>query len=45
MFRRDMWERAGGYRQEYAPGEDTEFWLRGLSVGFNARRVTDRTAL
>jgi glycosyltransferase involved in cell wall biosynthesis len=40
MFRRDMWERAGGYRQEYAPGEDTEFWLRGLSVGFNAKRVT-----
>jgi glycosyltransferase involved in cell wall biosynthesis len=42
MFRRDMWERAGGYRQEYAPGEDTEFWLRGLSVGFNAKRVTDQ---
>jgi hypothetical protein len=41
MFRRDMWERAGGYRQEYAPGEDVEFWLRGLSVGFNARKVTD----
>jgi glycosyltransferase involved in cell wall biosynthesis len=41
MFRRDMWERAGGYRQEYAPGEDVEFWLRGLSVGFNAKKVTD----
>lgn len=40
MFRRSMWLRAGGYRQEYAPGEDTEFWTRGLSVGFNARRVT-----
>lgn len=41
MFRKDMWERAGGYRQEYAPGEDVEFWLRGLSVGFNARKVTE----
>lgn len=41
MFRRDLWERAGGYRQEYAPGEDTEFWLRGLSVGFNAKKVTN----
>lgn len=41
MFRRDMWERAGGYRQEFAPGEDVEFWLRGLSTGFNARKVTD----
>lgn len=41
MFRRAMWERAGGYRQEFAPGEDAEFWTRGLSVGFTARRVTE----
>lgn len=41
MFRKDMWERAGGYKQEYAPGEDVEFWLRGLSVGFNAKKVSD----
>ena len=41
MFRRSMWERAGGYKQEYKPGEDTEFWTRGLSVGFTAKRVTD----
>jgi glycosyltransferase involved in cell wall biosynthesis len=40
MFRRAMWERAGGYKQVYAPAEDTEFWVRGLSVGFNARRVS-----
>lgn len=40
MFRRAMWERAGGYKQVYAPGEDTEFFTRGLSVGFTARRVT-----
>lgn len=41
MFRKDMWERCGGYRQTYAPAEDTEFWVRGLSVGFSAKRVTD----
>jgi len=41
MFRRAMWERAGGYKQEYKPAEDTEFWTRGLSVGFSAKRVTD----
>ena len=40
MFRKDMWRRAGGYKQEYAPGEDTEFWTRGLSVGFTAQKVT-----
>src|SRR3990167_4377054 len=41
MFRKQMWNRAGGYRQEYAPAEDTEFWVRGLSVGFSARKVTE----
>ena len=41
MFRRDMWVRAGGYQQWCAPGEDTEFWTRGLSVGFEARKVTE----
>jgi glycosyltransferase involved in cell wall biosynthesis len=40
MFRKEMWVRAGPYRQEYAPGEDTEFWVRGLSVGYDALRVT-----
>lgn len=41
MFRRDMWKRAGGYKQVYAPAEDTEFFTRGLSVGFRAKRVSD----
>lgn len=41
MFRREMWERAGGYRQVYAPAEDTEFWVRGLSLGFEARKVSN----
>lgn len=40
MFRREMWERAGPHKQEYAPGEDAEFWTRGLSVGFTAKKIT-----
>lgn len=39
LFRKTMWERAGGYKQVYAPGEDTEFMVRGLSVGFIAAPV------
>lgn len=42
LFRRDMWERAGGYRQAYKPGEDAEFWTRGLSVGFTAKKISDQ---
>lgn len=40
MFRRSMWERAGGYKQEFAPAEDAEFWTRGLGRGFTAKQVT-----
>lgn len=36
LFRKAMWERAGGYKQMYRPAEDTEFMMRGLSVGFTA---------
>lgn len=41
MFRRSLWERAGGYQQVHAPGEDAEFYTRGLSVGYAARKVAD----
>jgi hypothetical protein len=41
LFRREMWLRAGPHKQEYAPGEDAEFWTRGLSVGFTAKKVTE----
>jgi glycosyltransferase involved in cell wall biosynthesis len=40
MFRREMWERAGGQTSTYKRAEDYEFWLRGLSVGYDAQRVT-----
>lgn len=41
MFRRAMYERAGGYEQVHAPGEDAEFYTRGLSVGFTAKKATE----
>jgi GT2 family glycosyltransferase len=41
MFRRSMWERSGGYLQQYAPGEDAEFWTKGLALGFDAQMVDD----
>lgn len=41
MFRRGLYLRAGGYKQEHAPGEDAEFYTRGLSVGFTAKKATE----
>lgn len=41
LFRRDMWKRSGGYQQRHAPGEDAEFWTRGLSIGYTARKTSD----
>lgn len=41
MFRRAMWERAGGYKQVYAPAEDTEFWVRGLATGWTAIKAAE----
>jgi glycosyltransferase involved in cell wall biosynthesis/predicted flap endonuclease-1-like 5' DNA nuclease len=45
VFRRDMWERLGGYDQRYAPGgagaEDAEFFLRAGAMGFGGKKVTE----
>ena len=41
LFRREMWRRAGPHKQEYAPGEDAEFWTRALSIGYKAIKSTD----
>lgn len=41
MFRREMWERLGGYRQRYAPdgqgAEDAEFFLRAGASGWGGK--------
>lgn len=45
VFRREMWQRLGGYRQRYAPegagAEDAEFWLRAGAFGWKAAKVTE----
>lgn len=45
VFRREAWERTGGYKQRYAPlgagAEDGEFWARIMSIGYGARKVSD----
>ncbi len=43
VFRREAWERLGGYRQRYSPqgagAEDAEFWLRLGAYGWGAKLV------
>lgn len=45
VFRREMWQRLGGYRQRYAPqgagAEDAEFWTRAGAYGWKAKKVTE----
>jgi glycosyltransferase involved in cell wall biosynthesis len=45
MFRKNMWQRLGGYRSRYCPNgagsEDAEFWLRAGLYGFKGKKVTD----
>lgn len=45
VYKKEIWERLGGYRQRYAPDgmgtEDAEFWLRAGSIGYKAKKVTD----
>jgi glycosyltransferase involved in cell wall biosynthesis len=45
VYKREVWERLGGYNQRYAPGgagaEDAEFFLRAGAYGFGARKITN----
>jgi glycosyltransferase involved in cell wall biosynthesis len=40
MARREVFERAGGYRERMKRNEDAEFWCRVTSLGFRARKIT-----
>lgn len=46
LFRREIWERLGGYRQRYAPtgagAEDAEFYLRAGAYGWAGKLATSR---
>lgn len=45
VFRKDAWERVGGYKARYAPGgcgsEDAALWSAITSIGYNAKKVTE----
>jgi glycosyltransferase involved in cell wall biosynthesis len=45
VYRRELWERLGGYHQRYAPqgagAEDAEFFLRAGAHGYGGRLATD----
>lgn len=40
MFRREAWQRAGGYRKVYTPAEDAELWLRIGALGYKGKQIT-----
>lgn len=41
MFRKEAWERTGGYRDYVEPAEDAELWLRMGMLGYKAAQVTE----
>ena len=45
MFRREVWERTGGYRRRLRTAEDAENWTRVASIGFVPKKVTSRVTL
>lgn len=40
MFRREVWEQTGGFRERLRNDDDPDFWLRAASYGYRPRRVT-----
>lgn len=48
MFRREMWQRVGGFRPRYTRyarlgygSEDAAFWLHGVALGYSAVKVSN----
>ncbi|MGP8200419.1 MAG: glycosyltransferase family 2 protein [Limisphaerales bacterium] len=39
LYRREVWEQAGGYRSGLYGYEDWDFWISGAEQGFVARRI------
>ena len=42
MFRKEAWERVGGFRQRYSPAEDADLWTRITAFGYQAKKVSDQ---
>ncbi len=45
MYRRSVWERAGGYRERCLTSEDNDFWCRATSFGSRASKATNYPTL
>lgn len=41
MFRREAWERAGGYRNYLVPAEDAHLWTMICSLGYKAHHLVE----
>jgi glycosyltransferase involved in cell wall biosynthesis len=41
LFRREAWERTGGFRQRFKPIEDGDLWMRMGSLGFRGMKVSE----
>lgn len=42
MFRKEAWQRAGGYRRFYTPAEDADLWLRMGVLGYKAKHCESK---
>lgn len=40
LFRREAWERTGGYKQRFKPIEDGDLWMQMGVVGFEGLKIT-----
>jgi glycosyltransferase involved in cell wall biosynthesis len=40
MFRKEAWQRTGGYRSRYWTTEDADMWLRIGALGYKGKKVT-----
>lgn len=45
MYRREVWERVGGYRPGYESVEDALFWTQATALSFKPRKVTEAATL
>jgi len=45
MARREVYEKAGGYRRRQKKAEDAHFWTLVTSLGFRAEKVTNATTM
>jgi glycosyltransferase involved in cell wall biosynthesis len=41
MFRKEAWERAGGYKSMFEPAEDANLWLTIGSLGYKGKQAVD----